>query len=589
MELHPILDQWPPTSSPLATRLWYVISSTEPNATNNAHRAANAGQGDHETVAEDSILNGAAFVTSSPSARVGATASFDAAEGVVRVIGGADPSGAHADLFELRLKADFRWRKVETQGFKARYEHAAFTPASHPSSVFVFGGADANGNTNSLQVYDAASHSWSTPSVSGAAPSPRTYHVSGTAAKEDRFFVFSGGEAGSQPVGDRQLHCFDASKMKWSSMPAKGTPPKPRHGHTLTLLQDRLVLFGGMAGHAFYNDLCLYDLATGEWKTVKTRKQDWPCGRAAHGAVALDQGRMALFGGMCGQGALADLWILSCDDWKWTRIEVEGPPPASRLDFAMTLVRPSEIINSAAAADTGAKTTNELDINPAATADTGPKTINTSPVTGHETAAPLVPAQQTPTDDSEAKSPSAAAAAKTPSAGAAAKTPSATADDETEALPPLASAGNLATIVAAEGEANFALVTEEEGEGLERRKATTKERCTVVKNKQESRLHCGEAEGRAEGGVDTLSDQFTDALQVKDSENPPPPPPDLNGTSSDIPNTSPPATSAPTPSTITSSSSSSSSLSSSSCSAILIFGGMDTEGEIFDDCLLILL
>ena len=132
MELHPILDEWPSTSSPLTKRLWYVISSVEPGSTNHAEAHVNGTtatyHGDGDAAAETAIPHGAALLAASPSARVGATASFDGAAGVVRVIGGADPSGAHADLFELRLKEDFRWRKVETKGFKARYEHAAFTP-----------------------------------------------------------------------------------------------------------------------------------------------------------------------------------------------------------------------------------------------------------------------------------------------------------------------------------------------------------------------------------------------------------------------------------------------------------------------------
>ena len=152
MELHPILDSWPPPSAPLTPHLWYVISSTETTSKNDGsndkshseHRSndkslsehgsynnsrSEQGSDDAEGCADSGVpgSNGAVLVSPSPSARVGVTASFDAESGVVHVIGGADPSGAHDDVYELRLKEDFRWNKAKTKGgFKARYEHAAF-------------------------------------------------------------------------------------------------------------------------------------------------------------------------------------------------------------------------------------------------------------------------------------------------------------------------------------------------------------------------------------------------------------------------------------------------------------------------------
>ena len=92
MELHPIVDS--SDSSPLSSGLWYVASC------------------DADDV--------------SPTARVGATCTFDPINQSVHVIGGADPDGAHADVFRLRLKGNFRWEVEKQDGLKARYEHAAF-------------------------------------------------------------------------------------------------------------------------------------------------------------------------------------------------------------------------------------------------------------------------------------------------------------------------------------------------------------------------------------------------------------------------------------------------------------------------------
>ena len=92
MELHPIIDSF--DTSPVTSGLWYV-ASCESN-------------------------------DSAPSARVGATCTYDSANKSFHVIGGADPDGAHADAFQLRVKGDFRWEGGKQGAFKARYEHAAF-------------------------------------------------------------------------------------------------------------------------------------------------------------------------------------------------------------------------------------------------------------------------------------------------------------------------------------------------------------------------------------------------------------------------------------------------------------------------------
>nr|KAG5712460.1 hypothetical protein BaRGS_011434 [Batillaria attramentaria] len=69
----------------------------------------------------------------------------------------------------------------------------------------------------------------------------------------------------------------------------------------------RVFLHGGMAGSTFYDDLHILDLDKNTWVGVK-KKRTFPSARAAHAAMA------------------------------WTRIELQGPPPACRLDFALCVV-----------------------------------------------------------------------------------------------------------------------------------------------------------------------------------------------------------------------------------------------------------
>ncbi|ELU01582.1 hypothetical protein CAPTEDRAFT_122343 [Capitella teleta] len=273
-----------------------------------------------------------------PSMRVGHSCSYvpgpEGHGGRVYVIGGANPSGTFAETHFLDLDT-FTWDSVDSVRLKPRYEHAAFIPRSKPSKVYIFGGADQGGNNNDIQVYDTVSQTWSAVSVGGTSPSARTYHT--TACLGDQLIVYSGGQSGSDPVGDRQVHCFDAAQHEWSNLKVQGDSPKPRHGHLVIAVGTKILIHGGMSGTTFYDDLYVLDVSKRMWSTIKQKKV-FPSARAAHGAFVLDTD-VYVFGGMNRDGALHDMYKLDTTSMKWSRVSFEGPPPASRLDFACCVVR----------------------------------------------------------------------------------------------------------------------------------------------------------------------------------------------------------------------------------------------------------
>ena len=223
MELHPILDR---STSP-NTALWYVLSA----------------------------------LGECPSQRVGHTATYvpgpEGHNGKVYIIGGANPNGPFSETYILDLNT-LSWDVLDSPGLKARYEHSAFVSAREPNKIFVFGGADQGGNHNDIQEFDIEAQKWNTITPAGTPPSARTYHV--TACVGDRFVVYSGGQSGSDPVGDRQVHVFDAVNNSWEMMTVRGDPPKPRHGHVVVSGGDKVYVHGGMSGTTFYDDLHILDL-----------------------------------------------------------------------------------------------------------------------------------------------------------------------------------------------------------------------------------------------------------------------------------------------------------------------------------------
>ncbi|KAI8512415.1 hypothetical protein Bbelb_090540 [Branchiostoma belcheri] len=249
------------------------------------------------------------------------------------VSGGANPSGPFADTFVLNLNT-YTWEKPDWAGLTARYEHTCFTPESQPHKVFVFGGAEQGCNLNNVQVLDTETGAWTTADVQGTPPSPRTCHY--TAHRGDRLYVWGGGKTGAEPVEDRKLHVFDAATLTWSQPQLEGKPPKPRHGHVMVVVGNKLYVHGGMSGVTFYDDLYVLNLDTKKWKRLKP-KGPVPSARAAHTAV-VQGSQVYMFGGMNQEGALDTMHVLNTENLTWRELKPEGPPPGPRLDHAVCII-----------------------------------------------------------------------------------------------------------------------------------------------------------------------------------------------------------------------------------------------------------
>ncbi|XP_014668300.1 PREDICTED: rab9 effector protein with kelch motifs-like [Priapulus caudatus] len=304
MELHPIIDD---TTSELCKGICYVVSGH----------------------------------AKQPSFRVGHSctqlASVNAEPGKVYVIAGANPSELFNDVHTLDPKS-LQWERVVSSNedtFLARYEHAAFSPACDPCKIYVFGGANKEGNFNDVQRFDTTTSKWETVKVSGTAPHARTCRS--TANIGNKLYIYSGGMSGPDPISDTQVHSFDAETCSWTGLTLTGEPPEPRHGHIMCASGNRVFIHGGMGGVTFYNDLHVLDLDLLAWTKVKAGKHQ-PGPRAGHQAAVYGK-KIYVFGGMCCScQALDDLYILDTDVMQWTKVELNGPPPAPRLDFTMAIV-----------------------------------------------------------------------------------------------------------------------------------------------------------------------------------------------------------------------------------------------------------
>lgn len=101
--------------------------------------------------------------------------------------------------------------------------------------------------------------------------------------------------------------------MSWDQPSFTGAPPPNRTGHSATLVDNKLIIFGGMDSTQEYNDLHYLDLDTMTWYQVDIDTDDRdniPGARSFHSATRVGK-NLFMQGGKRGTTILRDFWMLS--------------------------------------------------------------------------------------------------------------------------------------------------------------------------------------------------------------------------------------------------------------------------------------
>ena len=127
--------------------------------------------------------------------------------------------------------------------------------------------------------------------------------------------------------------------MQWSHPETIGDIPPPSRAHTATLVDRKIVIYGGGQGTTYYDTVYVFDTTTRKW-IHPVIAGDIPPPRRAHTAV-LYQGKIWVFGGGNGLTALNDLWCLDVtahSKFKWSKVQTRGEPPTPRGYHTANLV-----------------------------------------------------------------------------------------------------------------------------------------------------------------------------------------------------------------------------------------------------------
>ncbi|XP_042870676.1 host cell factor 2-like [Penaeus japonicus] len=244
-----------------------------------------------------------------------------------------------------------KWKRVtNTTGPQPRPRHGHRAVAIKDLMV-VFGGGN-EGIVDELHVYNTATNQWFVPPVKGDVPpgcAAYGFVVDGT-----RILVFGGMvEYGKY---SNELYELQASRWEWKRVkprpPRNGPPPCPRLGHSFTIINNKVYLFGGLANDSedpknnipkYLNDLYTLELRPNSsvmaWDIPDTYGVP-PPPRESHTGVAYmskDKPKLVIYGGMSGT-RLGDLWILDVNTMTWERPTVSGVHPLPRSLHSATLL-----------------------------------------------------------------------------------------------------------------------------------------------------------------------------------------------------------------------------------------------------------
>ncbi|KAG2454804.1 hypothetical protein HYH02_000636 [Chlamydomonas schloesseri] len=127
---------------------------------------------------------------------------------------------------------------------------------------------------------------------------------------------------------------------KWTKLAQAGSVPIDRSSHSITVIDNKVYLFGGEHDPRVPvgNELYEYDMATGTWRVVEV-KGEAPPPRVAHAAAAVGS-TLYVFGGRdgrdVGEGASNQLHAFDTTTSTWRLLAPAGSPPPQRSYHTMT-------------------------------------------------------------------------------------------------------------------------------------------------------------------------------------------------------------------------------------------------------------
>ncbi|KAK9075121.1 hypothetical protein SSX86_003440 [Deinandra increscens subsp. villosa] len=227
----------------------------------------------------------------------------------------------------------WQWSELTSFGDLPSPRDFAAASAIGNQKIVMYGGWDGKKWLSDVFVLDTMSLEWTELAVSGTLPPPRCGHTA--TMVEKRLLVYGGRGGGGPIMGDlwalKGLIEEDTEVPGWTLLKLPGQAPAARCGHTVTSGGHYLLMFGGHGTggwlsryDVYFNDCVVLDRVSAQWKRLATNIEA-PSPRAYHTLTSIGS-RYLLFGGFDGKVTHGDLWWLVPEDDPITKRLSASPP-----------------------------------------------------------------------------------------------------------------------------------------------------------------------------------------------------------------------------------------------------------------------
>ncbi|XP_058204979.1 protein GLUTELIN PRECURSOR ACCUMULATION 3 [Rhododendron vialii] len=248
------------------------------------------------------------------------------------IFGGRSGSKRLGDFWVLDTDI-WQWSELTSFGDLPSPRDFAAASAIGNRKIVMYGGWDGKKWLSDVYVMDTMSLEWMELSVSGSLPPPRCGHTA--TMVEKRLLVYGGRGGGGPIMGDlwalKGLIEEENETPGWTQLKLPGQAPSPRCGHTVTSGGHHLLLFGGHGTggwlsryDVYHNDCVVLDRVSAQWKRLPTSNEPPPA-RAYH-SVTYVGSRYLLFGGFDGKTTFGDLWWLVPEEDPIAKRTPSSPP-----------------------------------------------------------------------------------------------------------------------------------------------------------------------------------------------------------------------------------------------------------------------
>jgi len=260
----------------------------------------------------------------SPSSRWGHTMCLIDENRAALIGGQGEKKAMSADSLWLLDHSNNSWDKQcsDNTTIERRIGHSAtYIPKTH--LIYIFGGSKSKKWYNDVHTLDTDTWKWNKLETTGKAPT-RAYHSCTEFCEE--LLVFGGVFPNPDPTPDGtsdKLMIFDTEKSSWYEPLVSGDSPAARSGHSASLIDMHLYIFGGWDSPdaPCFNDIFRLDLGIMRFEKL-TPTGTPPSPRTWQSAcVSRDSKSIIYYGGFDGDEAMKDMFMFNVGKCSWTEIE----------------------------------------------------------------------------------------------------------------------------------------------------------------------------------------------------------------------------------------------------------------------------